>query len=80
MQGISPQLLDNHWETGMKKWLFKDIKFNLTFSCRWEELLNSLYELLAAMLKGNRANCAKFSSHLDWLINQLEAQHASLGL
>ena len=35
----------------------------------------------AGIIRGNRANCAKFSKHLDWLINQLDArQNASAGI
>lgn len=47
--------------------------------CSWEGLLNNLYVLLAATVRGNRANCAKFAKHLDWLINQLEAQTVTTG-
>ncbi|XP_077975839.1 ryanodine receptor 2-like isoform X3 [Styela clava] len=46
----------------------------------WEIILNSLYELLASMIRGNSANCARFSKHLDWLIGQLDRQQASMGI
>ncbi|EPY74323.1 hypothetical protein CB1_002126001 [Camelus ferus] len=46
----------------------------------WKSILNSLYELLAALIRGNRKNCAQFSGSLDWLISQLERLEASSGI
>ncbi|XP_072311661.1 ryanodine receptor 2 [Eucyclogobius newberryi] len=46
----------------------------------WSSILNSLYELLAALIRGNRKNCAQFSSSLDWLISRLERLEASSGI
>ncbi|KAL2083644.1 hypothetical protein ACEWY4_021417 [Coilia grayii] len=43
----------------------------------WESLLNSLYELLASLIRGNRNNCAQFSGSLEWLIGRLERLDAS---
>ena len=48
---------------------------------RLEVLLVNVYKLLAGIIKKNRANCAKFSKNLDWLIGQLDArQNASAGI
>ncbi|KAK6293919.1 hypothetical protein J4Q44_G00362450 [Coregonus suidteri] len=46
----------------------------------WRSTLNSLYELLAALIRGNRKNCAQFSASLDWLISRLERLEASSGI
>ncbi|XP_068183975.1 ryanodine receptor 2 isoform X2 [Antennarius striatus] len=46
----------------------------------WENLLNHFYDLLAALLRGNRANCAHFSVSLDWLISTLDRLEASAGV
>ncbi|XP_062858851.1 ryanodine receptor 2 isoform X2 [Trichomycterus rosablanca] len=46
----------------------------------WKNILNSLYELLAALIRGNRKNCAQFSCSLDWLISRLERLEASSGI
>uniref|UniRef100_A0A668AWW8 Uncharacterized protein n=1 Tax=Myripristis murdjan TaxID=586833 RepID=A0A668AWW8_9TELE len=46
----------------------------------WSSILNSLYQLLAALIRGNRKNCAQFSSSLDWLISRLERLEASSGI
>ncbi|XP_070577063.1 ryanodine receptor 2-like isoform X7 [Ptychodera flava] len=48
----------------------------------YEEILNSLYVLLAAMIRKNQANCSQFaqSQRLDWLIQRLESQQASTGV
>ncbi|KAM3591914.1 uncharacterized protein V6R79_009433 [Siganus canaliculatus] len=46
----------------------------------WSSILNSLYQLLAALIRGNRKNCAKFSGSLDWLISRLERLEASSGI
>ncbi|XP_031434602.1 ryanodine receptor 2 isoform X2 [Clupea harengus] len=45
-----------------------------------EALLNSLYELLASLIRGNRNNCAQFSGSLEWLIGRLEKLDASSGI
>ena len=36
---------------------------------------------IAAMIRGNRANCSQFASskRLDWLVNRLESQESSTG-
>ncbi|KAG1972845.1 ryanodine receptor [Pimephales promelas] len=46
----------------------------------WEKILNSFYELLAALIRGNRNNCAQFSGSLDWLVSRLERLEASSGI
>ncbi|XP_066527985.1 ryanodine receptor 2 [Hoplias malabaricus] len=46
----------------------------------WEAILNSLYELLAALIRGNRNNCSQFSTSLDWLVSRLERLEASTGI
>ncbi|TPP59596.1 Ryanodine receptor 44F [Fasciola gigantica] len=45
-------------------------------SDRFDRLGNYLYLLLAALIRGNRENCAQFAtpSRLDWLFNRLELQ------
>jgi len=35
--------------------------------------------LPAALIRGNRKNCAQFSGSLDWLISRLERLEASSG-
>ncbi|CAB1343728.1 unnamed protein product [Coregonus sp. 'balchen'] len=45
----------------------------------WENILNSFYELLAVLIRGNRRNCAQFSGSLDWLVSRLERLEASTG-
>ncbi|KAJ0060966.1 hypothetical protein NL108_003272, partial [Boleophthalmus pectinirostris] len=46
----------------------------------WKEICNLLYELLAALIRGNRTNCAQFSKNLDWLISKLERLESSSGI
>ena len=41
--------------------------------------LFSLVLLPAALIRGNRKNCAQFSGSLDWLISRLERLEASSG-
>nr|XP_043902413.1 ryanodine receptor 2-like [Solea senegalensis] len=45
----------------------------------WETILSRFYELLAALIRGNRVNCAHFSGSLDWLISRLDRIEASSG-
>lgn len=47
-----------------------------------DHICNCLYLLLAAMIRGNQANCAQFahSSRLDWLFNRLESQQSAEGV
>ncbi|XP_070180339.1 ryanodine receptor-like isoform X4 [Littorina saxatilis] len=49
---------------------------------KWDDISSYLYLLLAAMIRGNRANCAQFaqSYRLDWLVNRLESQQSSKGV
>ncbi|XP_047459189.1 ryanodine receptor 2 isoform X2 [Mugil cephalus] len=47
---------------------------------QWEAILNRFYELLAALIRGNRGNCAHFSGSLDWLISRLDRLEASSGV
>lgn len=35
--------------------------------------------LTAALIRGNRKNCAQFSGSLDWLVSRLERLEASSG-
>ncbi|KAK3094056.1 hypothetical protein FSP39_023525 [Pinctada imbricata] len=48
----------------------------------YDDIASYLYLLLAAMIQGNRANCAQFaqSYRLDWLVNRLESQQSSKGV
>ncbi|PKU46315.1 ryanodine receptor 3 [Limosa lapponica baueri] len=46
----------------------------------WKEILNLLYKLLAALIRGNRNNCTQFSSNLDWLISKLDRLESSSGV
>ncbi|VDO05596.1 unnamed protein product [Rodentolepis nana] len=45
---------------------------------RFSDLGNYLYLLLAALIRGNRENCAQFAApaRLDWLFNRLELQQS----
>ncbi|KAI4894480.1 hypothetical protein NFI96_026241 [Prochilodus magdalenae] len=43
----------------------------------WKEIVNLLYELLASLIRGNRANCALFCDNLDWLVSKLDRLEAS---
>ncbi|CAF2039726.1 unnamed protein product, partial [Rotaria magnacalcarata] len=47
-----------------------------------ENITNKLYVVLAALIKGNRANCSNFAqtARLNWLVNRLQSQHASGGV
>ena len=40
-----------------------------------------MFNFSAAMIRGNRANCAQFaqSYRLDWLVSRLESQQSSTG-
>ncbi|KAM9726666.1 ryanodine receptor 2-like [Menidia menidia] len=46
----------------------------------WDAILNRFYELLAALIRGNRVNCAHFASSVDWLISRLDNLEASSGV
>ncbi|XP_066559872.1 ryanodine receptor 1b isoform X5 [Amia ocellicauda] len=46
----------------------------------WKEIVNLLYELLASLIRGNRANCALFSDNLDWVVSKLDRLEASSGI
>ncbi|XP_050990012.1 ryanodine receptor 3 isoform X2 [Labeo rohita] len=46
----------------------------------WKDILNLLYELLAALIRGNRNNCTQFSHNLDWLVSKLERLESSSGI
>ncbi|KAK0132131.1 Ryanodine receptor 2 [Merluccius polli] len=46
----------------------------------WEGLLNSFYQLLASLIRGNRRSCAQFSASLDWLVERLDQTEASTGV
>uniref|UniRef100_A0AAQ5Z5U4 Ryanodine receptor 3 n=1 Tax=Amphiprion ocellaris TaxID=80972 RepID=A0AAQ5Z5U4_AMPOC len=46
----------------------------------WKDILNLLYELLAALIRGNRNNCTQFSRNLDWLISKLDRLESSSGI
>ncbi|XP_061915089.1 ryanodine receptor 2-like isoform X1 [Entelurus aequoreus] len=47
---------------------------------KWERVLSLFYELLAGLIRENRANCAHFSASLDWLISRLDGLEASSGV
>ncbi|XP_004859111.1 ryanodine receptor 1 isoform X5 [Heterocephalus glaber] len=46
----------------------------------WKEIVNLLYELLASLIRGNRTNCALFSTNLDWVVSKLDRLEASSGI
>uniref|UniRef100_W5N4D0 Ryanodine receptor 3 n=1 Tax=Lepisosteus oculatus TaxID=7918 RepID=W5N4D0_LEPOC len=46
----------------------------------WKDILNLLYELLAALIRGNRNNCTQFSDNLDWLVSKLDRLESSSGI
>ncbi|MBN3304979.1 RYR3 protein, partial [Amia calva] len=46
----------------------------------WKDILNLLYELLAALIRGNRNNCTQFSNNLDWLVSKLDRLESSSGI
>ncbi|UYV64349.1 RYR2 [Cordylochernes scorpioides] len=48
---------------------------------RWETISGYLYQLLAAIIKGNHTNCAQFAQahRLDWLFSRLGSQQAAEG-
>ncbi|KAA0708571.1 Ryanodine receptor 3 [Triplophysa tibetana] len=46
----------------------------------WKDILNHLYELLAALIRGNRTNCTQLSRKLDWLVSKLERLESSSGI
>uniref|UniRef100_A0A3P9P1U2 Ryanodine receptor 2 n=1 Tax=Poecilia reticulata TaxID=8081 RepID=A0A3P9P1U2_POERE len=52
----------------------------ITDSAQWEAVVYLFYELLAALIRGNRVNCAHFSSSVDWLISRLDHLEASSGV
>ncbi|XP_035212318.1 ryanodine receptor-like isoform X2 [Stegodyphus dumicola] len=47
----------------------------------WDAISGYLYQLLAAVIKGNHTNCAQFaqSNRLDWLFSRLGSQQAAEG-
>ncbi|KAH7933996.1 hypothetical protein HPB49_020196 [Dermacentor silvarum] len=47
----------------------------------WDTISGFLYQLLAAIIKGNHTNCAQFAQphRLDWLFSRLSSQQASEG-
>lgn len=47
----------------------------------WEMISGYLYQLLAAIIKGNHTNCAQFanSNRLNWLFSRLGSQASSEG-
>ncbi|XP_077528941.1 ryanodine receptor isoform X3 [Haemaphysalis longicornis] len=50
-------------------------------SQNWDTISGFLYQLLAAIIKGNHTNCAQFAQphRLDWLFSRLSGQQASEG-
>uniref|UniRef100_A0A3B3YY67 Ryanodine receptor 2b (cardiac) n=1 Tax=Poecilia mexicana TaxID=48701 RepID=A0A3B3YY67_9TELE len=53
---------------------------SITDPAQWEAVVHLFYELLAALIRGNRVNCAHFSSSVDWLIGRLDHLEASSGV
>lgn len=47
----------------------------------WDQISGYLYQLLAAIIKGNHTNCAQFanSNRLNWLFSRLGSQASSEG-
>ncbi|PRD34336.1 UNVERIFIED_CONTAM: RyR [Trichonephila clavipes] len=47
----------------------------------WDSISGYLYQLLAAVIKGNHTNCAQFAqaNRLDWLFSRLGSQQAAEG-
>ncbi|RWS25625.1 ryanodine receptor-like protein, partial [Leptotrombidium deliense] len=50
-------------------------------SSTWESINSYLYQLLAAIIKGNHTNCAQFAQahRLDWLFSRLSSQATGEG-
>lgn len=53
---------------------------NLTLVLELENHINVDSSFAAALIRGNRKNCAQFSGSLDWLISRLERLEASSGM
>lgn len=53
---------------------------NLTLVLELESHINASSSFTAALIRGNRKNCAQFSGSLDWLISRLERLEASSGM
>lgn len=53
---------------------------NLTLVPELENHINVSSSFAAALIRGNRKNCAQFSGSLDWLISRLERLEASSGM
>ncbi len=56
----------------------------VTVTTQQQHVLSHVSSLLsvvlpAALIRGNRKNCAQFSGSLDWLISRLERLEASSG-
>jgi len=51
-------------------------------AAKWNDMINYLYLLLAALIQGNHRNCTQFASskHIDWLVRRLEGQESSKGV
>lgn len=56
-----------------------------TYDKRWFKMEISCYKIIpcvffpAALIQGNRNNCAQFSCNLDWLISKLDRLESSSG-
>ena len=48
---------------------------------QWDQISGYLYQLLAAVIKGNHTNCAQFanSNRLNWLFSRLGSQASGKG-
>lgn len=65
----------------------RDFVLDPTFSshyylCDWNSKITQVRNLSffpAALIRGNRKNCAQFSGSLDWLVSRLERLEASSG-
>lgn len=53
---------------------------DLTLVLELENHINASSSFAAALIRGNRKNCAQFSGSLDWLISRLERLEASSGM
>lgn len=54
--------------------------FDLTVILELENHIYASSSFAAALIRGNRKNCAQFSGSLDWLISRLERLEASSGM
>lgn len=69
-----------HWEMLCALHPILYASCNLTLVPELENHINVSFSFAAALIRGNRKNCAQFSGSLDWLISRLERLEASSGM